>query len=1009
MPLCVPLSIGWSTPLAKGVASCLIEGRTGAPVDLGSHRVIVPSSFASRLIQEELAKLSSGHVGTGTRGQGGELEDRRSGGPEDKNSHSNGGLLLPEFQTPDQFLNWGDSNVNVASKETCLLAWVEVLTSPHFSRTDFPALFPVESTPAFTFEEAKKFAEQLMQLRDQLGASRDGHDFAAVAAVVETSPERWNNLHRLELAYLNVLNRLGQRDHNQVRTELAKGDGMPEGVTDVWLVGLLEPQPLLLEALERRKDRLNIHIIVGADAADAGMFDAWGRPDPARWAGRQTPWVNFTEAVHLATDPTHATERLAELLGGTKPDHGAFAVAPCERETYPELIADKLRSLGAEAVNPLGERHAGHVLHHRVRALLDVLDERTFASLRRALLHPALADRLTGGTQPFHALNTLLDALSQLKPPQALDRTVEFAPSLPQPPESDRRGRHQWKQVEGLRAPLAAILRQVEELGTLAPRPLAARLLSLAIDPPVSGDPLALEFAKEVADALEETLRALCAHEHGVALSPTEWVRLALSICGEKRFRQSLAAQPVNLPGWIEAPWDPVPHLVVFGLTDDLVPRANHAHPFLPAKLRSKLGLTTQEHHFANATYTLERLRRSREGLDGDRSRGRFDVLVPKFDDQGDGLRPSRLLFQCSDEELSGRVRHLFEQELETAPEPYWQIPAKLRLDPAATAKQAQGFRRSISATAFKDYLSSPADFWLKHALGMRETSHDDLELDRAGFGTLLHAALEEFGRDESLRDVADAEVIARKLSAALDDHFARSFSDDPEPGLVFQRETARQRLRAFAHLQAALVAGGWRTVEVEGRLPKMPINGVEVGGRFDRLDYHAASDTWRVYDYKSFDTLREPADEHLTKLKSNSRQNPDFQFTRTETLKSGKTKENTYRWDDLQLAVYHRNLSEVDGRVHGHRLEVGYIILPSAGESQAAIWADFEQIKDHAAAAIDLICRRIAQGGPADFQPAAKPAPYPILPAFRRRKPDQVLDPTRLGVVGPADQEDAR
>jgi hypothetical protein len=197
--------------------------------------------------------------------------------------------------------------------------------------------------------------------------------------------------------------------------------------------------------------------------------------------------------------------------------------------------------------------------------------------------------------------------------------------------------------------------------------------------------------------------------------------------------------------------------------------------------------------------------------------------------------------------------------------------------------------------------------------------------------------------------------------------------------------------------------------VEVEGRLPKRPINGVEVGGRFDRLDYHAASDTWRVYDYKSFDTLREPADEHLTKLKSNSRQNPDFQFTRTETLKSGKTKENTYRWDDLQLAVYHRNLSEVDGRVHGHRLEVGYIILPSAGESQAAIWADFEQIKDHAAAAIDLICRRIAQGGPADFQPAAKPAPYPILPAFRRRKPDQVLDPTRLGVVGPADQEDAR
>jgi hypothetical protein len=28
------------------------------PVDLGSHRVIVPSSFASRLIQEHLVKLA---------------------------------------------------------------------------------------------------------------------------------------------------------------------------------------------------------------------------------------------------------------------------------------------------------------------------------------------------------------------------------------------------------------------------------------------------------------------------------------------------------------------------------------------------------------------------------------------------------------------------------------------------------------------------------------------------------------------------------------------------------------------------------------------------------------------------------------------------------------------------------------------------------------------------------------------------------------------------------------
>ena len=145
MSLHKPTFVGWSKPLAQAVASCLLKDRNGGPIDLGQHRVIVPSSFASRLIQEELAKKASG-------------------------------LLLPEFQTPDKFLNWGDSVSSgqvdtgtrgkgeeqqtshsgfVAAKETCLLAWVEVLTSPHFSRTDFPALFPVESTPDFTFEEAK--------------------------------------------------------------------------------------------------------------------------------------------------------------------------------------------------------------------------------------------------------------------------------------------------------------------------------------------------------------------------------------------------------------------------------------------------------------------------------------------------------------------------------------------------------------------------------------------------------------------------------------------------------------------------------------------------------------------------------------------------------------------------------------------------------------------------------------------------------------------------------------
>jgi hypothetical protein len=177
MSLLKPSFVGWSKPLAQAVASCLLVERNGRPIDLGQHRVIVPSSFASRLIQEELAKIASGLVDKLTSGQGNELEARRLGGPEAQSLAS--GILLPEFQTPDKFLKWGDHAEEaqrlggseaqekprgpVASKETCLLAWVEVLTSPHFSRTDFPALFPAESTPDFTFDEAKSDDDTVME------------------------------------------------------------------------------------------------------------------------------------------------------------------------------------------------------------------------------------------------------------------------------------------------------------------------------------------------------------------------------------------------------------------------------------------------------------------------------------------------------------------------------------------------------------------------------------------------------------------------------------------------------------------------------------------------------------------------------------------------------------------------------------------------------------------------------------------------------------------------------
>jgi len=142
MSLQAPHFIGWSTQLAQGVAAALLKSVKGTPVDLGSHRVIVPSSFASRLIQEELAKQSPN------------------------------GVLLPAFQTPTEFLNWGDANAQVATEADALMAWIEVLRN--IDRNDYQNLFPLAQDVGLDHQEAQRLAQTLFELRDvSAGRRRD--------------------------------------------------------------------------------------------------------------------------------------------------------------------------------------------------------------------------------------------------------------------------------------------------------------------------------------------------------------------------------------------------------------------------------------------------------------------------------------------------------------------------------------------------------------------------------------------------------------------------------------------------------------------------------------------------------------------------------------------------------------------------------------------------------------------------------------------------------------------
>ena len=977
---------GWSKQLAAETARLVLQSTEGRlPADLRDQMVIVPSQFAARLIREELAKQAPN------------------------------GVLLPRIVTPERFLNWGDRHDQVASPSTRLLAWVEVLSSDNFTSEHFPSLLGKDRTERLTFGQAQAFAEQLMSLRQQLGGSGAGLDFAGVHAAMAAKEnarvmevQRWADLAVLEVAYRETLKRQGCVDHDDLRVQLAKGTGRPEGIRTVWLAGLIDAQPLLQTALERMTQELQINVLIGADADEAEAFDAWGRPLPSAWQARATAWKNFSECVHVVRDDVAGVERLKELLGQQKPAFGTLSIAPCDRHEHTGLLAEGMHDLGAEVVNPLGVKHASHGLHHLAKAWLDVVDQPTFAKLRKAVMHPALVRNLFGQKISQFRLNQQLDALSQCMPPQDLDDALayalEFTADKNKPDEQDGRELRQYNQVKELTGYLQIVIDLLNQHRALGFLDLGLALLALAQSPQDFGEgELEQDFTVKVCERIEETLRDMAeVNAASFNLSNTQWVRLALSIAGEDSYRQSLAAEPVNLPGWIEAPWDPVPHLVVFGLTDDLVPRVAHADPFLPASMRATLGLTSNDQVFANAAFTLEQLRRRREGTDGNLRQGRLDIIVPRFNSEGEGLRPSRILFLCPDSELTGRVAHLFEKDIPAQEEPFWDIPAGHRFQPLGKAELVKKMQEKISVTTFKQYLSSPSDFWLKNALGMSESTHGGAELDRAGFGTLIHDTLYHFAKDKANRLLDDEVAIAKKFDEALDAYFEAHYGRNLEPGLQLQRETARERLANFAPHQAQLVRDGWVIHEVEEWLPKeAKIGTMKVRGRYDRLDFHAATGKYRLIDYKSFDTARNPEREHVKELNVNAPRMPGIDFVLPKQLKN-ELKQQDMGWTDLQLPAYHHLLTTLRPEIQS--LELAYICITAAATPDAVqVWENYGKVATHAVKALEEIVRRIQSGENQHFQPPEKEPAYPIVDEeLSRRSAGNYLDLTQLGQVNP-------
>jgi ATP-dependent helicase/nuclease subunit B len=276
--------------------------------------------------------------------------------------------------------------------------------------------------------------------------------------------------------------------------------------------------------------------------------------------------------------------------------------------------------------------------------------------------------------------------------------------------------------------------------------------------------------------------------------------------------------------------------------------------------------------------------------------------------------------------ELPRRVDFLFRAADAEQPNPAWR--RAWTLSPPQVPPPER-----VAVTGLRAWLHCPFRFYLRRVLRMEPVDPGKVELDALDFGTLCHAALEAMGKNEHLRDCADAGTLREFLLDTVAAEAVRRFGPQLTLPLVVQLESARQRLSRAAEVQAQARAEGWVTEAVE-RPFELRIADLAVTGKIDRIDRHEATGAVRVLDYKTSDRAVDPAQAHLRSPRREERA-PEF-------ARFGyNAKEHV--WVDLQLPLYLQAVAAGFAGGGAAAAECAYFNLPkAAGETAIRPWTDF-------------------------------------------------------------------
>ena len=896
--------LGWNRPALAQAAELLIEcySASGA-ADLSEAIAVLPGARAGRRLLELLVEQAEEH---------------------------NAALIPPSIVTLGTFPEKVyEPKGRFADRLTCQLAWLRAARE-----LDTDLLRRIVPEPPDRSDPLQWLGLVDLVARMHVELAGQGLLFADVVSRGFQEAEsveigRWQTLDALQKDYAQRLKQLGSVD-----AQLARLDAVREGgcgtQRDIFLVGVADLPPVVEKMLEQITDRVTALVYAPRELAD--RFTDLGAIVVPLW--RQAEIKLDDEQLVVVDAPadqaTAAVETLAEYEGSYTPDEITIGVPDASVVPYLERRFEQFAvpSRYAEALRL--NRTAPYRL---LAAVADYLDGRRFTDFAALVRHPDLAAWLDGADTEAGTWLTALDAWYARR----LQTTVD---------DGGQEGDEGSRQVAALARRVNELCQPFADTQPLADcaQKMAALLVDVYGQRPLDGHEGRLVL--EACDAIHDVLLQAVAADAKLAgrWKPADAIRLLLRQIDDTPVPPLAGPSAVELLGWLELPLDDAPALVVTGFNDGFVPSSINADPFLPNALRRRLGLLDNERRYARDAYALAVLVGSR----------RVKLIAGRRSAEGDPLTPSRLLFACPREKIPRRVLNYFRGD--ESPTALLRVPHGLVAGRRQSAFEPSRPRppgkpiTSMRVTQFRDYLTCPYRYYLRHVLNLRGMNDLAEELDPLAFGSLAHEVLNAFGANPDNSRLLDAERIRKVLDAELERLVHGIYGKQRLPAVNIQVAHLRLRLAAFARWQASWAAQGWRIiateVEVNEGVAALTVDSrpMFLRARIDRIDRRDADGRHVIFDYKTSDAGHPPDKMHR---------------------KQG-------RWVDLQLPLY-RHLTKAVG-IDGQEVDLGYVVLPkdvSAVSGHLADWqADDLGLADETAAEV---VRQIRAG---NFWPPVLPAP---------------------------------